>query len=229
MGKGFNSAKNKQSELAKKMALAKKQQQMDTASVEDELVDDDDESTQKDKDHLLFAQLLAQSQPVRSERVFTQSESRISEETKTHKVKAKDLKRKRRVAKESTKKKSMYMTSRFFELCLAWTNKALLGCADMMKEMDTEAPLQEGDVAQRRHFENLVSLETSQPLGPMGAAQLVPWVPPYLADYLVVLADPRRQSGDLRQTIQYLISNLTPEILSQVIVITADPNEETKK
>jgi hypothetical protein len=95
-----------------------------------------------------------------------------------------------------------------------------------MMEHDNEA-LQEGDVARRRDFESLVALESSRPLGPMGAAQLVPWVPPYLADYLVVVADPRKQSGDLRQSIQYLTANLAPEILSQVMVISADPNGET--
>jgi hypothetical protein len=90
-----------------------------------------------------------------------------------------------------------------------------------------KAPFQEGDVAKRRDFESLVALESSRPLGPMGASQLVPWVPPYLAEYLVVLADPRKQSGDLRQSIQYLTANLAPEILAQVMVITADPNGET--
>jgi hypothetical protein len=87
---------------------------------------------------------------------------------------------------------------------------------------------QEGDVAKRLEFERLVSLETGQPLGAVGAAQLVPWVPPYLVNYLVVLADPRKQSGDLRQSMQFLASNLEPEMLSQVIAISADPYLETK-
>jgi hypothetical protein len=99
---------------------------------------------------------------------------------------------------------------------------------------EPERPLQQGDVAKRIHFEQLVAMETmssssQQPLGPIGAAQLVPWVPPYLTNYLVVLADPRKQSGDLRQTIAYLASNLAPNILPQVVVITGDPNEETAK
>ena len=103
-------------------------------------------------------------------------------------------------------------------------------CADteLIQEEDRR-PLNEGDKAQRRYFENLVSLDSLQPLGAMGAAQLVPWVPPYLTSYLVVLADPRKQSGDIRQTIQYLTANLSREILSQVIVVAADPNDETTR
>jgi hypothetical protein len=89
--------------------------------------------------------------------------------------------------------------------------------------------LQEGDIAKRLDFETLISLITSQRLGSIGAAQLVPWVPPYLQNCLVVLADPRPQSSDLRRSIQYLSSNLKPEILAQVAVISADPTVETAK
>jgi hypothetical protein len=98
---------------------------------------------------------------------------------------------------------------------------------------EPERPLQQGDVAKRIHFEQLFSMEnmasSSQPLGPIGAAQLVPWVPPYLTNYLMVLADPRKHSGDLRQAILYLTSNLALDILPNVVVITSDSNEETSK
>jgi hypothetical protein len=47
--------------------------------------------------------------------------------------------------------------------------------------------------------------------------------------FLVVVSDPRRQSGDLRQAIQYLTSNLPPEISQQMIAISADSNEETQR
>jgi hypothetical protein len=99
-------------------------------------------------------------------------------------------------------------------------------------EESEKAVLQEGDTAKRFHFEGLVSLKTAQPLGSMGAAKLVPWVPPYLQDYLMVLADPRKQSSDLRRAIQYLLSssnNLKPDVLAQVVVISADPIVETAK
>ena len=95
-----------------------------------------------------------------------------------------------------------------------------------------KAVLQEGDNAKRIHFETLISLKTAQPLGSIGAAQLVPWVPPFLHEYLVVLADPRPLSSDLRRTIQYLVSSKNSsmrEILSNVVVISADPIVETAK
>ena len=63
-----------------------------------------------------------------------------------------------------------------------------------------------GDTAQRQHFESLISIDTERPLGPIEAAKLVPWVPPYLQEYLVVVADPRSQSVEWRQAIQYLHS-----------------------
>jgi len=87
--------------------------------------------------------------------------------------------------------------------------------------------LSEGDEAKRADFEALVSSETSRPLGPVEAALLVPWVPPYLSEYLVVLADPRRQSRDLRQAVGCLLaSNLEPGVLESLAVITADSREE---
>jgi hypothetical protein len=60
----------------------------------------------------------------------------------------------------------------------------------------------------------------------MGAAQLVPWVPPYLTSGLVVLTDPRSPSLDLRHAMQHLASS-NMELESQVIMITADSHEET--
>jgi hypothetical protein len=89
--------------------------------------------------------------------------------------------------------------------------------------------LQEGDIARRPDFEPLVSLETTLPLGPMGAAQLVPWVPPYGTKCLVAIADPRKQSGDLRQTILYLNANLEDPVLALVMVVSADTVGDTKK
>jgi hypothetical protein len=66
----------------------------------------------------------------------------------------------------------------------------------------------EAKTSQRVHFESLVDVVTSRPLGAIGAAQLVPWVPPYLTDCLIVLVDPRANSGDLRQALKYVTSNL---------------------
>lgn len=86
---------------------------------------------------------------------------------------------------------------------------------------------QEGDTATRRSFESLVSCDTGNALGPIAAAQLVPWVPPYLNDFLIVVADPRTQSGDLRQGVKYMLSNVEKDILENIIVVNADSVVET--
>lgn len=71
---------------------------------------------------------------------------------------------------------------------------------------DSACVLQVGDRASRRDFEALVNPTTGLPMGPLFAAQLVPWVPPFWKDYLVVVVDSRRGSNDLRLTVQYLQS-----------------------
>jgi hypothetical protein len=99
-------------------------------------------------------------------------------------------------------------------------------------EKDTKEEMR---VAQRIHFESLIDIETSKELGSIGAAKLVPWVPPYLNECLIVFADPRTNSADLRQTIKYLASacpNIEDndgeknpseqKIIDQVIFVTAD-------
>ena len=95
-------------------------------------------------------------------------------------------------------------------------------------EDDEDQPLKEGDVARRHDFEGLVSCETGAALGPIVSAQLVPWVPPFTAEYLVILADPRAQSSDLRRAIQYISSNVSPDIVQQVISINSDEVGITK-
>lgn len=149
------------------------------------------------EDRVLFAQLLAQSSaPITAkERIITSTQSvRKSADRITSKVK--DKKQRKR------KKENKVMEEPSLE----------------------EATLQQGDVAQRRHFESL--LNDSTPLGATRAAQLVPWVPPYLTSYLVIVADPRRQSRDLRECIQFLTSNLPPDMVSQVIAVTTDSQDE---
>jgi hypothetical protein len=97
-------------------------------------------------------------------------------------------------------------------------------------------PLQVGDRAHRSDFERLVEVTDSNnaknllPLGSILAAQLVPWIPPFLNDHLIVLADPRRQSGDVRQAVSHLLSSsdVNEILLSQVIVISPDLPQETK-
>ena len=90
--------------------------------------------------------------------------------------------------------------------------------------------------AQRRYFEPLIDVDTDKPLGNIEAAKLVPWVPPYLKDCLIVMADPRPNSADLRQSIQYLTSAVEERgdndeqsqrtVQGQVIFITSDSARE---
>jgi len=228
MGKGFNSAKNKQAELAKKMALAKKQQNVvegsssSKADQEPVLGDQEkpsmtDEQRKLEEDRARFAQLLRESKVVnpnpyesdrdgedsirvQSPRPMPKVAARVGElRARKSKARAKDMNRRK---KETSK------------------NEAV-------KEEDEDKPLQEGDVARRGDFETLISRESSAPLGPIDAARLVPWVPPFVADYMVIVADPRAQSGDLRKTIQYLTSNTSPDILERVIAISSDGVVET--
>lgn len=84
--------------------------------------------------------------------------------------------------------------------------------------------LNQGDKASRRDFEKLLQIDnvsSLRVLGPIKAAQLVPWVPPFLTSHLVIVADPRRKSTDLRATVQYLAD--TPYNL---MAVTADDPSE---
>ncbi|KAG7353470.1 hypothetical protein IV203_002825 [Nitzschia inconspicua] len=181
MGKGFNRAKNKQAELAKKLATARKEQK-------------EDDTKKKDKD--LF------------ERLLTSTRGAIPTENDTESAFIAPIK-----VGQGPKHKVK-------------TAKTPKPTAPPPKE-DKEDEM----VAQRQFFEQLIDLETSNALGPIGAAHLVPWVPPYLTDCLVVFADPRATSGDLRQTIKYLTSNLreqSDKFWKQVSFVTVDSVPEMR-
>lgn len=210
MGKGFNSARNKQAELAKRMEAAKRQKNpdfYDSNEEPEEIKVSADEQLQKDREE--FAQLLSTSHLPKPEKKSVAMRSTLDQAAKDR---APTLSKSKgpKVNAKKLKKKKMKQA----------------GGGSNGEEAE-DVPLQQGDVARRRDFEHLVSTETSLQLGAIRAAQLVPWVPPYLSNYLVVVADPRSQSGDLHQTVQYLTSNLEPEMLAQVMVVTADSAAET--
>jgi hypothetical protein len=202
MAKGLGGAKNKQIELAKKMELAKRQR--DGAGTE---LSVETEEEKVSKEHSEFAKLLAKSPPpsvekepqaIQNEDIFRKLQAPKTPASTGPKVTSKDLKRKRKAAESKESQDP--------------------------SEGVVNRSLQQGSTARRRDFELLVEVETSQPLGPMKAASLVPWVPPFVSNYLVVLADPRRQSTDLYKSIQYLESS---EILApHTIVISADSVQE---
>ena len=92
-----------------------------------------------------------------------------------------------------------------------------------------DLPLQVGDKSQRIHFETLVDAFTKKPLGSMGAAKLVPWVPPFIHRNIIIVVDPRKQSSEFRTALQYLESNneqRKESAASNVIGITSDTSEE---
>lgn len=125
----------------------------------------------------------------------------------------------------------------FVSLCLCL-------CAIHLDTVDDDdeimISLEQGDKGERKHFEKLLDVTTSKALGPIEAAKLVPWVPPYIHNSLVVLADPRKQSSELRQAIQFVKTMLDEESSSrddddnnvsaiQIIAISSDSVAETKR
>eukprot|EP00586_Coscinodiscus_wailesii_P013504 CAMPEP_0172514452 /NCGR_PEP_ID=MMETSP1066-20121228/260214_1 /TAXON_ID=671091 /ORGANISM="Coscinodiscus wailesii, Strain CCMP2513" /LENGTH=369 /DNA_ID=CAMNT_0013295121 /DNA_START=19 /DNA_END=1128 /DNA_ORIENTATION=+ len=219
MGKGFNSARNKKAALAKKMAQAKKQslgEDHNNDANEGMEPYQTEEERKLEEDRARFAQLLreskvsnpnpyeddygSQSRQIRVAQVMPGMAGRATA-PKTRKVN--DAKRRK---KKSAKDKA----------------------GEREEETDVDKPLQEGDIAKRADFEPLIACDSGTQLGAIDAARLVPWVPPFVKDFIVILSDPRAQSGDLRRTVQYLTSNLSPDILDQVIAISSDKASETR-
>jgi hypothetical protein len=205
MAKGFNKARNKQAELAKKMQLAKKEKQKENPilkaeeSVEENNDQGDVAANTMDVDRQMFQRLLDSTKGA----IPTDSDTDSAFITEI------------RVGPKKVKKKKMSPDPKEKEV-----------------EKDTKEEIR---VAQRIHFESLIDIESSKKLGNIGAAKLVPWVPPYLNECLVVFADPRTNSVELRQTIKYLASACPkiedkddeknpskPKIIDQVIFVTAD-------
>jgi hypothetical protein len=193
-GKGFRSAKNKQAALAQKMELAKKTNQKEEGGAEEENLPAEEKKVKEDA-RAEFARLLAQSQPMKHSSTKTggsvfgggggAAAAGGSGGTKKKATAAKSIPAKKKTSKESTTSTSEQ---------------------EEEDELSSTTFLEPGGKARRRDFEPLIDVSTGQPLGPLKAAELVPWVPPFVTQYLLVLADPRRQSTELRQAIQYLQS-----------------------
>ena len=98
----------------------------------------------------------------------------------------------------------------------------------VVKKKKAPAPLSQNPKknAERIHFEALINVETNKALGAMGAAELVPWVPPFLVDKLIVVCDPRQSSADLRAAVQYLKGLENTRL--RVVGITADAPQQAK-
>eukprot|EP00571_Detonula_confervacea_P000289 CAMPEP_0172330032 /NCGR_PEP_ID=MMETSP1058-20130122/61190_1 /TAXON_ID=83371 /ORGANISM="Detonula confervacea, Strain CCMP 353" /LENGTH=362 /DNA_ID=CAMNT_0013047231 /DNA_START=1933 /DNA_END=3021 /DNA_ORIENTATION=- len=231
MGKGFNSANNKQANLAKKMALAKNQNRnnnnndtnVDEGVVEQQTLSQTEEERKLEEDQARFAQMLGESMVsnpnpreesgdfYKNQRLAIrgnqESQSQAAPAMMVGRVKAVKT-RKANDAKRRKKKRA----------------------EELEEETNVDKPLHEGDIAKRRDFEPLIDCDSGIPLGPIEAARLVPWVPPFVKDCMIILSDPRAQSNDLRRTIQYLTSNLSSTsgiLLEQVIAISSDDISET--
>jgi hypothetical protein len=92
---------------------------------------------------------------------------------------------------------------------------------EFLSDIDNDQSRPVSTIARRIHFESLINVRTKQPLGPIGAATLVPWVPPYLYRYILILVDPRKQSTEWRTALQYIESNQRKDSCN-IIAITAD-------
>jgi hypothetical protein len=219
-------AQNKQAELARKLEQAKRQQRADADIDKLKRIPDDNinDNLGLENTHSEFAALLAKHAPPAAEpKRRTPS---VSSNILLHKI-ARD----RAAANSETSSSSVEKKRRMKR------RKKISSVNQTTLEEEEEVALQEGDVAKRRHFEALICSTTKQPLGPMSAAQLVPWVPPYLSRSLIVLADPRKRSSDLRaglQAFRSLSSASTPTETAgisafTVIAITSDTPEETAR
>jgi hypothetical protein len=206
-------AQNKQAELARKLELAKQQQRKEAGNdVQNISAEIDDSKRRLEQERSEFALLLAKNQPPSdtSEVTFTRQDSFPSQSTKLSNPSSPKT--------PAVKRRKDKVASNI----------------PVDSAAEAQLPLREGDKAKRLHFERLVCTSTKQPLGPMAAAQLVPWVPPYLNPYLVVVVDPRKQSSEFRAVLQYLTSARNQDgsgsdnrPLSNMIAITSDSPEET--
>jgi len=90
----------------------------------------------------------------------------------------------------------------------------------------------EGDPAPTEPFEDLINFTTDKALGKNGASRVVPWLNKSSSkhnDFLIVVADPRGKSSELRTAIKN-ISKLVPAgTLSNMIVINADSPGENRR
>ena len=73
--------------------------------------------------------------------------------------------------------------------------------------------------AYRIDFESLMSIETGAPLGPIGAAKLLPWIPPFTSSSgrLIILSDPQPQSTDFQKCIEYLSSSSSDSTIQDML------------
>ena len=211
MGKGFNKARNKQAELKKKMAIAKAQnneQKGGENKTIDTTTSGGDVDISRTEGREAFEALLRTTKGAIPSGDDTESAYIAPMQAGNSKTKKKKSGPKPKPPKQKTKAREKK------------------GQRDEHRQSIVEA--------QRRHFESLLDAETSAPLGAIGAAKLVPWVPPFLKTCLIVFVDPRSNSNDLRKTMRYHASSSLVTAPSSgkggvdVAFVTADSVGETQ-
>ena len=232
MGKGFNKARNKQAELAKKMAIAKSQNQAAPSTTSDETATSSDgpKNTNNDKDKDIKTQQKLKDIDDKQQERMKDFENLLrttkgampsgddSEAAYLSPIQAGGKIKKKKIVPPVNHNRRTKSKKKKDE-----------------KSSDDVRTTQEIVIeAKRQHFESLIDATTSAPLGPIGAAKLVPWVPPFLKKGLIVFVDPRSNSKDLRRTMLYHASSSLVEIPGNgnidvdVAFVTADSVGETQ-
>jgi len=226
MGKGFQKARNKQADLAKKMAIAKAQNQAAPCSDTGTAVpnntkdndNDNDSNPRKSKDTSgingdqegrdVFERLLRTTKGALPTGDETESAYfapiQAGSNTK-NKIAPQNFNRPKKTKKANSNSKK----------------------EEENDDLRTQTVVVE---ARRKHFESLIDIATTAPLGAIGAAKLVPWVPPFLKKGLIVFVDPRSNSKDLRRTMKYHASSSLSLSSGDIdiVFVTADSAGETQ-
>jgi hypothetical protein len=206
-------AHNRQAELARKLKLAKQQQHLLTTGNLTTIENATGNNFQSENDSNQQQRL--EMKKTEFDRLLAQNVSPLNENEALH------------ASQRGAATKTTTLLPKLSKPQIKRTKKIV---KTIENSTQVDLPLQEGDTAIRLHFESLVCTSTRKPLGPMGAAQLVPWVPPYLNRNLIVVVDPRKHSSEWRSIVQLLTSNysnLMGDLQSSIIAVTVDDPDET--
>ena len=95
--------------------------------------------------------------------------------------------------------------------------------------------LYEGDAAPITPFAELLCIESGEPIGEGGMLRLLPWEgsannkSSYVDDYLVIIADPRPKSIELRTAMRRITDTLESTVLEKVVIINTDTPAENRR
>lgn len=199
--------RNKQAELAKKLALAKEQNALKVGvdpSSPDELERLSDKEMKERNDRLRFEELLQKQAASLND---ISSDGYLNKQQEEAEI---DAYRKLKLHLVFFPSKSM--SNRF--------------CFTSERGLDR---IFEGDAAPIQPFEELVNIKSENAIGDTGVKRLVPWLKNTKSDYLIIICDPRVQSQELRETLSNIKSGLSQDMLSKMVVINADTPAENRR